>query len=102
MRYSFTTSTRSSFRPHWELANVSPSLGGLDASWLIRWTQVTPGQTGNGHIYYVGMDNHAAGSGSPTFFAGDTVGIPPANAAEHTKYFAYPQTRCSTPPPGVL
>jgi hypothetical protein len=32
------------------------------------------------------------GSGTPTFFAGDTTGIPPNNPAEHTKYFAYPQT----------
>jgi hypothetical protein len=70
------------------------SEGGPDGSWLIRWTQVTPGQTGNGHIYYVGMDNNAGatGGGSPTFFAGETAGIPPANSAEHTKYLAYPQT----------
>lgn len=72
--------------------NVSPSLGGPDASWLIRWTQVTPGKTGNGDIYYVGMDNNAVGSGSPTFFAGDTTPIPVANPAERTKYLAFPQT----------
>jgi hypothetical protein len=34
----------------------------------------------------------AGGSGNPTFFAGDTAGIPPANSAEHTKYMTYPQT----------
>jgi hypothetical protein len=41
------------------------------------------------------MDNNqgAGGSGKPSFFDGDTAGIPPANSAEHTKYIAYPQTR---------
>jgi hypothetical protein len=70
------------------------SLGGPDASWLMRWTVVRPGATGNGNIYYAGMDNNAGagGSGKPTFFAGDTAGIPPASAAEHTKYLSYPQT----------
>ena len=75
--------------------SVPSSLGGPDASWMIRWTQVTPGQTGNGHIYYAGMDNGQGigGSGTPTFFAGDTSCIPgPANPAEHCKYLTYPQT----------
>ncbi len=69
-------------------------LGGPDASWLIRWTEVKPGTTGNGHIYYAGMDNNqgVGGSSTPTFFAGDTAGIPPSNSAEHTKYLTYPQT----------
>lgn len=73
---------------------VPASVGGPDASWIIRWTVVRPGTTGNGDIYYAGMDNNAGagGSGKPTFFDGDTTGIPPANAAEHTKYIAYPQT----------
>jgi hypothetical protein len=73
---------------------VSSSLGGPDASWLLRWTVVDPGTTGNGHIFYAGMDNNqgAGGSGKPTFFAGDTAGLPPANPAEHTKYLTYPQT----------
>jgi hypothetical protein len=78
------------------LSSLTPasSVGGPDASWLIRWTVIAPGATGNGHIYYAGMDNNqgAGGSGSPTFFVGDTTGIPPNNPAEHTKYFAYPQT----------
>ena len=74
--------------------SVSPSVGGPDASWLIRWTQVVPGTTGNGHIYFAGMDNNAGagGSGTPTFFDGETAGIPPSNQGEHTKYLAYPQT----------
>jgi hypothetical protein len=74
---------------------VPSSVGGPDASWLLRWTVVNPGTTGNGHIYYAGMDNNvgAGGSGSPTFFVGDTAGVPPANPGEHTKYIAYPQTQ---------
>jgi hypothetical protein len=73
---------------------VSPSLGGPDASWMIRWTVVRPGTTGNGDIYYAGMDNNAGagGSGKPSFFAGSTAGIPPANPGEHTKFLTYPQT----------
>jgi hypothetical protein len=73
---------------------VPSSAGGPDASWIIRWTDVQPGTTGNGHIYYAGMDNNdgAGGSGRPTFFAGDTAGLPPANSAEHTKYMTFPQT----------
>jgi hypothetical protein len=77
---------------------VSPTLGGPDASWLVRWKMVVPGTVGNGHIYYAGMDNNAGagGTGTPTFFVGDTAGVPPANPAEHTKYLTYPQTRLLT------
>jgi hypothetical protein len=74
---------------------VSPSVGGPDASWIVRWTQVTPGQTGNGHIYYAGMDNEqgAGGTQTPAFFDGDTSCVPgPGNTAEHCKYLTYPQT----------
>jgi hypothetical protein len=80
---------------------ASPSIGGPDASWILRWTVVHPGVNSggyqlNGHVYYVGMDN-AGGSGSPTFFAGDTSAIPPpGNAADHTKYFTFPQTTALT------
>jgi hypothetical protein len=72
---------------------VKSGVGGADASWILRWTVVTPGSTGNGHIYYVGMDNNAGagGSGKPTFFDGDTAGVPPANPAEHTKYMTFPK-----------
>jgi hypothetical protein len=71
---------------------VSPALGGPDASWIVRWTRVTPGETGNGHIFYAGMDNNA-GAGAPTFFAGDTSCIPgPGNPADHCKWITYPQT----------
>jgi hypothetical protein len=75
------------------LSTLTPDsgLGGSDASWIIRWTQVRPGQPGNGDIYYAGMDNN--GGSTPTFFTGDTGAIPPpGNQAEHTKYITYPQT----------
>ena len=71
--------------------SASPAVGGPDASWLLRWTQVTPGTAGNGQIYYAGMDN-AGGSGSPTFFAGSTAGVPAPNPGEHTKFVTFPQT----------
>ncbi|MGH9298110.1 MAG: hypothetical protein ACRDZP_09085 [Acidimicrobiales bacterium] len=73
---------------------VSPSLGGPDASWLMRWTLVVPHTVGNGDIFYAGMDNNAGagGAGKATFFVGNTSSIPPPNAAEHAKYLTYPQT----------
>jgi hypothetical protein len=73
---------------------ASPGVGGPDASWILRWTEINPGQTGNGHIWFVGMDNNqgAGGGGTPTFFDGETGQIPPANAAEHTKFMTFPQT----------
>jgi hypothetical protein len=73
---------------------VSPTVGGPDASWMMRWTMVTPGQTGNGDIFYVGMDNNdgTGGTGTPSFFDGNTASIPPPNPEEHAKYLTYPQT----------
>ncbi len=61
---------------------------------MIRWTMVTPGQTGNGDIYYAGMDNNAGagGSSTPSFFDGNTASVPPPNPEEHAKYLTYPQT----------
>ncbi len=82
------------------LASLTPAsgLGGSDASWILRWTVVHPGKNSggyqlNGHVYYLGMDDNAGGSGKPSFFAGDTSAIPPpGNAADHTKYFTFPQS----------
>ena len=73
---------------------VPASVGGPDGSWMIRWTMVTPGQTGNGDIFYAGMDNNqgVGGTGTPSFFVGNTTCIPPSNPAEHCKYLAFPQT----------
>jgi hypothetical protein len=80
------------------LSSLTPASGldGPDASWIIRWTDVVPGTTGNGHIYYAGMDNNqgSGGSGKPSFFVGDTSAIPPpGNQADHTKYITYPQSK---------
>jgi hypothetical protein len=84
------------------LASLTPAsdAGGTDASWILRWTDVVPGTTGNGHIYYAGMDNNqgSGGSGTPSFFVGDTSAIPPpGNPADHTKYITYPQTTQLSP-----
>jgi hypothetical protein len=81
--------------------SVSPSVGGPDGSWILRWTVVHPGKNSggypiNGHIYYVGMDNNAGagGSGTPSFFVGDTGAVPPpGNPADHTKYITFPQSK---------
>jgi hypothetical protein len=59
---------------------ASATIGGPDASWMLRWT------------FYVGMDNNAGGKGKATFFAGSTSSIPPANPQEHAKYLTFPQT----------
>jgi hypothetical protein len=80
---------------------VSSSVGGPDASWIVRWTVVHRGKNSggypiNGHIYYAGMDNNAGAGGSskPSFFAGDTSAVPPpGNPADHTKYMTFPQTK---------
>ena len=73
---------------------VSQNLGGPDASWLIRWTMVTPGVTGNGHIFYAGMDNNAGagGTGHPSFFSGDTGSSPAPGSGQSASYLTYPQT----------
>lgn len=68
----------------------SANLGGIDNSWIMRWNVLHQGQPGNGLIEYVGVDNN--GARSPTFFAGTTSCIPPANQGEHCKYLTYPQT----------
>ena len=68
-------------------------------SWLIRWTMVTPGQTGNGDIYYAGMDNNAGAGGCelrPASSMANTASVPPPNPEEHAKYLTYPQTNVST------
>ena len=80
--------------------SASASIGGPDASWIIRWTVLHPGITSaglqtNGHIYYAGMDNNAGagGSGKPTFFVGDTGAVPPSGDPEQpTLYITFPQT----------
>ncbi len=71
----------------------SPTLGGADVSWMMRWTQVHRGHAGNGTIYYVGADNGGGAPGTkPTFFFGSTSCIPANNPEEHCKFLTYPQT----------
>jgi hypothetical protein len=72
----------------------SPTLGGTDVSWMMRWTQVHRGHAGNGTIYYVGADNGGGAPGTkPTFFFGSTSCIPANNPEEHCKFLTYPQTQ---------
>lgn len=74
--------------------SVSPTIGGPDASWMVRWTKVTPGKVGNGTIFYAGMDNNAGvgGTAKPSFFIGSTSCVPVNNPEEHCKYMTYPHT----------
>jgi hypothetical protein len=67
-------------------------LGGPDASWMIRWTQLLPGKPGNGLIYYAGVDGGSSPGATPTFFMGTTSCIPANNPEEHCKFLTYPQT----------
>lgn len=63
----------------------SPTSGGTNAGWLLRWTVVTPGTVGNGHIYYAGMESSAGGA--PRYFDGD---MQCQIQTTHCKYFTYP------------
>jgi hypothetical protein len=49
---------------------VSPTLGGTTAEWLVRFTTYNPHTLGNGHIYYAGMESTLGQT--PTFYDGDT------------------------------
>jgi hypothetical protein len=72
----------------------SPTLGGSDVSWMLRWTQVHRGHAGNGIIRYVGLDNNGGVPGTkPAFFFGSTSCIPANNQEEHCKFLTYPQNR---------
>ena len=84
-----------------ELAAIAEAMGVKAGSRASKATLIDQnagygGYQLNGHVYYLGMDNNAGagGSGSPSFFAGDTSAIPPpGNGADHTKYFTFPQRR---------
>ncbi|MBO0768269.1 MAG: hypothetical protein J2O48_06250 [Solirubrobacterales bacterium] len=74
------------------LSSLSPAanLGGPDASWILRWKVVSPGQVGNGHVYYVGMDSNLGGG--PKYFFGDTAAFPPVSpGVVHAKDMTFPQ-----------
>jgi len=64
---------------------VSPTLGGTDAVWLVRWE--VPDPNGAGHTYFAAMesDNGAA----PSFFDGETSSI----NTTHGKFLTYPPAR---------
>jgi hypothetical protein len=50
---------------------ISPTLGGSTAEWLVRFTTYNPHTPGNGHIYYAGMESTLGQA--PTFYDGDTA-----------------------------
>jgi hypothetical protein len=68
------------------LANLAAgsNVGGPDAAWMVRWTQVDPTQPGNGNIFYAGMESN--GGGAPRFFDGTSDCI----YTTHCKYMTFP------------
>ena len=64
---------------------VSPTLGGTDAVWLVRWE--VPDANGAGHTYFAGMESDAGQA--PSFFDGETSTI----NSTHGKFMTYPPTR---------
>jgi hypothetical protein len=61
---------------------VSPTLGGTNAVWLVRWE--VPDASGAGHTYFAGMESD--GGQAPTFFDGETSSIDTTRA----KFLTYP------------
>jgi len=61
---------------------VSPTLGGTDALWLVRWE--VPDPSGAGHLYFAAMESDAGGA--PTFYDGETSSI----NTTHGKFLTYP------------
>ena len=61
---------------------VSPTLGGTDAVWLVRWE--VPSSSGAGHTYFAGMES--VSGGAPTFFDGETSSV----NTTHGKFLTYP------------
>jgi hypothetical protein len=69
---------------------TSPSAGGVDGSWIMRWVQVAPGTPGNGHVYYAGMESNAGQA--PRFFDGDMGCV----STTHCKFFTFDSTTSIT------
>ena len=67
---------------------VSPTLGGTDAVWLVRWE--VPGTNAAGHLYFAGMESD--GGAAPTFFDGESASID----TTHGKFLTYPPTHTIT------
>jgi hypothetical protein len=63
---------------------VSPTLGGTDAVWLVRWE--VPDPNGAGHTYYAAMESD--NGQSPTFFDGETTTL----ASNQGFFMTYPPT----------
>src|SRR5438094_3035095 len=61
---------------------VSPTLGGTDTVWLVRWE--VPDANGAGHTYFAGMESDAGQA--PSFFDGETSTI----NTNHGKFMTYP------------
>lgn len=61
---------------------VSPTLGGTDAVWLVRWE--VPDPNGAGHTYFAGMESD--GGAAPSFVDGQTAAI----SDTHDKFLTYP------------
>ena len=61
---------------------VSPTLGGTDAVWLVRWE--VPATNGAGHTYFAAMESDSGAA--PTFFDGETSSI----NTTHGKFLTYP------------
>ena len=61
---------------------VSPTLGGTDAVWLVRWE--VPDPKGAGHTYFAAMESD--GGAAPSFFDGETSSI----NTTHGKFLTYP------------
>ena len=61
---------------------VSPTLGGTDAVWLVRWEVPVSGNAG--HTYFAAMESD--NGGSPAFFDGETASINTTKG----KFLTYP------------
>jgi hypothetical protein len=78
---------------------VSPTLGGTDAVWMVRWE--VSDANGAGHTYFAAMESDAGQS--PTFFDGETSAI----STSHGKFLTYPaahtiQGTYTAASPGVI
>src|SRR5207248_945566 len=78
---------------------ISPTLGGTVADWLVRWEM--PDLAGAGHLYFAGMESNAGQA--PTFFDGETSAI----STSHGKFLTYPpkntiQGSFTATKPGVI
>src|SRR5207245_5278669 len=60
---------------------VSPTLGGTDAVWLVRWE--VPDPNGAGHLYFAAMESD--GGMTPTFYDGETLSV----KTTHGKFLTY-------------